>query len=71
MDGRPMTVLELTNKREVTGTSTYYPFVDVMQPGFTTYDSFWTSTFGAPDDSVSFSTVINSVSETSLLLMLS
>jgi hypothetical protein len=58
-----MTILELSRLSSASPMSPYSPFTYWSRPALRTTATYWTTTFGAPDESVASSTVISSIIE--------
>jgi len=55
-----VTIAEVSSLNNVPGFAPVEPFVYELRPGFLSLASFWTSTFGAPDESRSYTIVVKS-----------
>jgi hypothetical protein len=55
-----MTILEVTSLSDIEGFANEQPFIYSVKPGGLELATFWTSTFGAPDESRDYSIVISS-----------
>lgn len=55
-----MTIAEVSSLNLASGFAPVVPFVYELRPGFLSLASFWTSTFGAPDESRDYTIIVKS-----------